>query len=245
MAQKLRSLLQSQQSILVLKAFVFAAFLSLMYLSDFSFIPILFFIVSALVLYFKPLFNTLSYLVIFMILITLSIVLAVVLPIAAQPMLVIGFSFLFFIILGLKNLSFVNRIQWYNLLHLLLFYALFLLFFSFDKSNLFVLKSTGILILVGILFRYFLKFNAVKFSRRRAVMSWALALMVIEAIWAISLLPIGFISSANLSLVLVLLLSGITVHHFKGTLDKRVILSNTGLFLVLTILIFITSKWTI
>jgi len=231
MALKLKSVLENQQLTLLFKALMFGAFL--------LFTPPLLFIIAALFLYFKPLFNTFSFFSSFIILLILS------LSLTNGLLAAILFSFVFYIILGVKNLVFINRWRWYHLLHLSLFYSTFLLFFLSDNTSNFFFKSFGLFLISVFLLREFLKFAAADFPKRRLLISWALSLFVVEITWVIGLLPLGFLNSANLALLSVFALGDLTLHHFRGTLGRKVVLSTAALFVLLTLLIFATSQWSI
>lgn len=237
MELKLKSVLRSQQSILLFKALIFLGFLALVYIGNFSLVPILFFLTIAIVLYSKPIFNTFYFWASFLILLVMAL--------NSPPSLLIAvfYSFLFYIILGLKNLVFINRVNWHQALHLLLFYAIFMLFWGASDETAFIFKLVGVFAASTLLIREFFKVAAVDFLKQRILASWVLALLVVETVWAISWLPIGFLNSAALALLAVFVLINLTLHHFKGTLNKKVVLSAITLFILFTLLIFITSKW--
>lgn len=236
---KLKSVLRSQQSTLLFKALIFLGFLALVYIGNFKFIPILFFLVTAVFLYSKPIFNTFYLWASFFILLILALI---------SPPSFLGaafYAFLFYIILGLKNLVFINRLNWHQALHLSLFYALFMIFWGASDGAPFLLKLAGVFAASLFLIREFFKMAAIDFSKRRVVASWVIALLITEAVWAISWLPIGFLNSSALALLMVFVLINLTLHHLKETLNKQVVLSAITLFVLSALLIFVTSKWRI
>lgn len=247
MVLKLKSALQSPRLILALKSVFFGGFFLLAYIGNFKILPVLFFLVISLLLYLKPLFNTFKFFIPFLVLLILMISLSGFL-IKLSPLIIvlaaIFFSLLFYLILGLKNLAFVHRWQWYSLLNFLLFYILFLAFFLVE-GKLFIFSSLGVIVVSFLLLREYIKFGASNFSKRRIIVSWALTLMVLEIVWAINLLPMGFLNSANLALLIVVVLSNLTINHFRGTLTKNVIMTNAISASLIALLIFITSKWSI
>lgn len=239
MELKLKSVLQSQQSILLFKALIFLGFLTLVYIGNFSLVPILFFLTIAIVLYSKPIFNTFYFWASFAILLILAL--------NSPPSFfaAVFYAFLFYIILGLKNLVFINRVNWHQALHLSLFYVLFMFFWGLDGATPFLLKLSGIFLTSLFLLREFFKVAAVDFSKRSIAASWVFALLVVEAVWAISWLPIGFLNSAALALLAIFVLINLILHYFKGTLNKKIVLSAITFFILFMLLIFITSKWRI
>ena len=239
MELRLKLVLQSQQSTLLFKALIFLGFLTLVYIGNFSLVPILFFLAIAIILYSKPIFNTFYFWASFLILLVVAL--------NSPPSFFIAafYAFLFYIILGLKNLVFINRVNWHQALHLLLFYAMFMLFWGASDETTFLLRLVGVFVASVFLIREFFKVAAVDFSKQRVVASWVLALLVVEIVWAISWLPIGFLNSAALAFLAVFTLINLTLHHFKGTLNKKIILSAITFFVLFALLIFIASKWRI
>src|SRR3989344_5338932 len=121
------------------------------------------------------------------------------------------YAFLFYIILGLKNLIFINRANWHQALHLLLFYALFIHFWNIGDEATFLLRLVGIFAASLLLIREFFKVVAVDSPKRRVVASWVLALLITEAVWVISWLPIGFLNSSPLASLIVFTLINLTL----------------------------------
>lgn len=158
------------------------------------------------------------------------------------------FAGLFYLILGLKNLIFVKRRYWYLILNLSLLYLVFLNFFLIDQSTGFALKWLGFLALVYLLIRDLLigpmgLVGPIGPVGPITVAAGVLTLIIGESLWLISWLPIGFLNSANLAALFLFLLMDLTINHFWGTLRRRLVLKDLGLFLGLLIVIFLTSKW--
>ena len=158
---------------------------------------------------------------------------------------VTALSILFYLILGLKNLIFIERRYWRLILSFSLFYLVFLNFFLIDQSSWFGLKWLGFLLLVWLLIRdcHTLVIARSRATKQSLVSSAVLTLLAGEVMWIISWLPIGFLNSANLAVLFMLLLFDLTVNHFWGTLRKKLILRDFLLFLGLLIVILGTSKW--
>lgn len=228
------------------KSFAFGTLLLLFYARDFNFFWFAALIMTASFLYFRPSLNNWLYLGSFISLLSLAAVAGNFMP---QNWLVIlapiFFSFLFYLLLGVKNLIFIHRKNWYYLLSSALFYALFMAFFLSSKAEFFIFKLGGLLLILLILLGEFLKIFITAYPKRRVLVCWALSLLVIELIWAVSFLPLGFLNSANLTLLSLLFLVSLTTHHFNGTLKRKVVLSNTAIFVLLSLLIFATSRFSI
>lgn len=237
MEAKLKSLLKNPRSILLFKAVLFGVLLA--FAKGWA-IP------AAIFFYAKPVFNTFSFLCSFLLLMVLS--LSLINTVSGGWFFVLasgGLAFIFYLILGMKNLVFVRRNRWNYVLHILLFYSTFVLFFLSDKSDLFFLKSLGVFAVAVLLFREFLKTAAENFPNLRGLFSWTLALLVWQAIWAIGLLPIGFLNSANLATLLVFVIGDLAINHFKNALNRQLIYSELSLFAVLALLILATSRWSL
>src|SRR3989344_768046 len=114
MVEKLKSVWRIVQLRLVLKSFIFAGLLFWIKTSQFSVGPILGFILVGLVLYFRNhaqnnLENIYSYIV--LLLVSLF---GIALLSHAQFILpaILFFSFIFYLILGIKEFSFIRRYEW-------------------------------------------------------------------------------------------------------------------------------------
>lgn len=229
-----------------LKSFVFGILLLLVYTREFSVLWLAIFVIAASFLYFRPPLNNWFYLGSFVSLLSLSAVAANFMPqnwiVILAP---IFFSFLFYLLLGVKNLIFVHRKNWYYLLSSALFYALFTVFFLSSKAEYFIFKLGGLSLILLILLGEFLKIFINAYPKRRVLVCWTLSLLVIELILAVSFLPLGFLNSANLTLLSLLFLINLVVHHFNGTLKQKVVLSNAAIFVLLGLLVFATSKLSI
>ena len=243
--KKLRYLLKNPLSSLAVKAAIFGSFLALVKIGDFGLAPILFFLLSAGFLYSQPIFNSFALLSSFGVLTVLSLIGAKTIDgLFIFVIADIFFSFLFYLILGLKNLAFISRGQWYSALNLFLFYATFVIFFLSDRGGYFIPKSLVVFFAAFLLFREFVKFSAPEFKRRNLI-AWVLALVIFEAVWAVSLLPLGFLNSANLMILPVFILSDLTSRYARGSLSRRAILVDVSIFILLMLTIFIASKWTV
>jgi hypothetical protein len=247
MAIKLKSVLKNQQLQLAFKALIFGGFLVLVKLGGLGVVPIIFFFLAAFLLYSRPLFNAFAFIVSFLILAVVSLIVLKIFPDEGSYFLlaVFFFSFLFYLFLGVKNLVFIDRAFWFNFFNLALFYAVFLIFFWADKSSFFAIKSLLLFLAALFLFRDSLSVSVSNYSfpQKRTLASWLLAFIILELVWVISLLPLGFINSANLAIISVFLLGDLTVNYFKGVLTRRSILIDVTLFVVLFLIIFGTTRW--
>lgn len=224
------------------------------------------FLALALVFYFylRPFFNTRQFLTSFFVFLAIAIISLEDFASLRQIRFVeenlwvlvsifVLFWLIFFLILGIKNLAFINRHLLYYFLSGILFFLTFSLFFKSDKSILFLSKYLILGLAIYFLSREFLNFifgegEFIKSSDfpilvKKNLVSITFCLLIMEFVWALSLLPIGFINTAGLALILVVILADFFLHYFKGGLNRFVILRNITLFMILFLAIFMGSKW--
>ena len=146
---------------------------------------------------------------------------------------------------GLGDLIFKNRGQIYRNLNTSLFFLVSVLFFASDKSHYFFIKyflaSTAVFLL------FFEVFSALRkeFPKREKIAALALGLATVEFLWAISLLPLSFLSAAALLTLLVFLGRDTIDYYFQGRLSRTFLLSQGTIFIVLLVLILGTARWTL
>ena len=229
-----------------LKSLVFGTALFIVSAADFNLISILFFVLASFSLYSRPLFGgPYNSRHAFIVLLCVSIL---GMKIMAGSFLFFPglflFSFLFFLILGIKEILFVKRSRIYYIAALLLFYALFVIFFLADKSSFYIFKYSGIIVASFLLFREWLAIVSVfHFPKREFISSLVAAFIIAQLLWAVALLPIGFIMASNLMLLFTLILGNFLFAHFTGNLSKDFIIQYSVLFLFLVSLIACFSWW--
>lgn len=229
MATVLRSVWKSPKSLLAFKGGLFG--LSFLY-SPWLAVPM------GLWLYFKPLFyHSFTLLRLF------CVFLIIVITTSVSWLSAVVFGFLFFVILGLKNLIFIRRRYWRLLLVFSLFYLVFLNFFLINQSSFFALKWLGTVFLLVLLMQDLIRALITPVTANMIVAGWLSAFLLGQAVWIISWLPIGFLNSANLAVIMALLLVDLNVNYFWGTLRRGLIVKDLALFLVLFLIILGTSQW--
>ena len=236
MATRLKSVFRSRQSLLVLKALIFWGFLGLHW-SGGGVISAIFFILAALILYCSPISRTSHFFFTFasLLIVALSIV-SVVAPIGFL-IVSIFLAFLFYCLLAVKNLIFVNRSEWHFALVLAIIYLAFVVFFSADQSSWFIFRSLIFYILTVMLIRELLLLSM------RVVL--IISFFLIESVWMIGFLPLGFINAANLSLLVCFSIIDSLRHYLRGTLTNRVILTRITILVLGMLLIFGVTIWRI
>lgn len=165
--------------------------------------------------------------------------------------LVIALGILFGLIIGIKNLTFIKREPVYYLLNGFLLLLVFVIFFASLKTELFFIKYLLAGLAVFFLSREFLTFNFGESSEsfkvaalsRRNLTAFAFAFLMLQALWVIAILPLGFLNAASFALLAALVLENFFVEHWSGTMTRQIILRNITVFLVLGLVILGASRW--
>lgn len=203
------------------------------------------FVAAALIFYFRHFFDTRRFFYSFAVLSAVSLI-----AVKAFNGWSIGVGaasgILFFVLFGIKDLAFVKRREIYYFFNCFLLLAVFGLFFGADKQHFFIFKylaaSAAVFLLSAELLNLMLPALV---GVKKNLVAGVFALSAVQFLWAVAFLPIGFANSAALMTVIVLFLEDFIVHHFSGTLNRRLILRNATAFLILILAIFAASEWTI
>ncbi len=254
MLKKLNSASKNPALQSALRAIIFSLILAAVYNSR-SFWLFFLFIVAALYFYFNPLFEAKKYFSSFLIFLIVALLAVSHLPAIAGKWNFFAaalFGLFFFILLGVKNLIFINRLLIYEFVNNFIFLSLFITFFLFDKSNWFFLKYLIVFAAIFLLFRTFLFLQdseqgiqapSLPILAKINLFSASLAVLTSQFILIAAYLPIGFLNLAAISLVVVLALKDLTISHLFGNLNRSVILKNATMVLIFSVIIFIASKW--
>lgn len=164
-------------------------------------------------------------------------------------------SLSFFLMLGFKNLLFLKRAFFYNILNNLLFLLAFLMFFFLANQDFFWLRYLAVTAAGYFLFKEFFLLYPMFLegraqimpvsSKKATLLSFSFAFLVSQFFWVNSLLPIGFLNSSAVLMVIVLIFKDLTSNYLNGLLDKRVVLKNITIFIIFTLIIFAASKWSL
>ncbi|MBI2011122.1 MAG: hypothetical protein HYS89_02770 [Candidatus Colwellbacteria bacterium] len=133
----------------------------------------------------------------------------------------------------------------------LLFLTTFILFFVSGKSELFFVKYLLTGLAAFLLSREFFSFNLGESlesfksmtSSGRNLGALAFGFLMLQALWAIAILPLGFLNAASLTLLVSLILEDFFIEHWSGAMNRKIILRNITLFLVLGLVILGASRW--
>ncbi len=155
------------------------------------------------------------------------------------------FGVLFFLLLSIKEFVFLRRQAIFNFLSGALYFFIAATFFIADKDRggaflfYFLLSFIALYLLIKESIEFFME-DAPK--RKKNLLVIGSAVLVAEFLSIISILPIGFLSSAALIILLVFILEDLVYYHLKGALDRQIILNNVTILIISLIFIFATSK---
>lgn len=245
MAIELKLVLRSPRSALLLKSLLFFGFLVLAKIVGFGWLAILFFLIASAILFFFPLFQSIPYFISFILFVGLGIFFLKQLSGFYFWVGALGLIAIFYLILGVKNLVLMNRSFLYRIFHLAVFYGVFILFFSGERKS--ALWLLAIFLVAWLLYRNLFKFQdfVLVSWRRCSVASGVLALLTVEFLWAISFSPIDLVQSATLSLLTVFVLGDLAIKYFNQQLTRKLILADITLFVLLSLFIFLMSRWSL
>lgn len=237
----LRRTLASKRSWL-LRGALFALLLGYAVHGQFSGLSVTVLILGSLILYSQPVFQTVPYFIPFVLLLSLAILSFYFFGEAElTPYLLIFFGWLFFMLLGVKNVAFVSRQNWFLAFELLTLYLSAAIFFAIDKTQHIFLPSLSLLIVIFVLARQFFRLTEMRGRRLIALVSLAIALMVVELTWVLSIASVGFWPAAGLVAAYFFVLQEVSRHYLASTLKSKTLLQYFSVFALLTILASIIS----
>lgn len=143
---------------------------------------------------------------------------------------------LFFILIGLKSIHFHNPRLFSGIFYYFLIFlgSLYLLIFSFNNSSWWRM-------ILGFIFFYLISkdyFSVIfdKFDGRKKVFSLVLSFASSQLLFVSSFLSIGFLNSASLVLIFWTVAVDLSYHFFCGILTKRIIIRDSIIFIVFSLL---------
>jgi len=210
------------------------------------------FLAVTIYFYFQPLFEAKKFIYSFGIMIIYALIVAGFLSnnnfgdLAAWALAIV-FGIAFFMLLGVKNFSFLRRDINFNVLASAFYFLISAVFFIADKTAsadfifYFIVSCAAF---YGIL-KEFIDFSYFEFPKtKKNLIVAGSAFLIMELISVVALLPIGFLNSSALMLLFIFISEDFIAHHLKGNLNRQMILNNVTILIVAMIFIFATSKWT-
>lgn len=247
MEEKLKSVLRITQLRLILKAVIFAVLLFWVKISGFAVLAVFLFVLINSFLYFRGRgHNDSQTIYSFFVLLFVSLFGTGMLShVQFLVPAVVFFSFLFYLVLGIKELIFTHRNEYNYAKNILLFYSIFLIYFLSNKYDWFFVKYLLVFISAFLLIHEWLSWLEQGFPKRRQIIALVFSFLILQLLWAVSLLPFGFINSAAVLTLFVYVMLDFCKHHFKGTVNKELILKDSAATLLSLLVIFVFTNWKI
>jgi hypothetical protein len=247
MVERLKLILRTTQLQLILKTLAFAGLLYWVRISDFTISVVLLFSLLSFIFYFKT-YQQDSFENIFSFLVLLVVSLSTTSLLDHFEFLIpaiIFFSFVFYLILAIKDFALPCRYEWNYIKNLLVLYSVFIGYFLSNKYNLFFVKFLAVFVIVFFVVQEWFLWLGIDFPRRRRLISIVFSFIILQFVWVVSLLPLGFINSALLITIFVYLMFSFCANHFKGTLNKKLVINNLIILASSLLIIFFFTNLTI
>ena len=244
MAEKLRSLLRSPRSVLPLKAAAFGLTLYWNYVNGGGWLRASILVLVTAALYFKPLFNAVTFLRSMAVLLTLAVLAGGYIPAAYDWAAALFFAALFYVIMGLKEFIFIARARVHLAVFTMLSYLTLFAYFTSDRRENF-LEYTA---LAGLSF-FFIMSELLGAEtnlpvRHGLAVSGAFTMIFSQALWILGILPVGFLAATALGVIFAFTLGDAAAAYYTKNTNSRRLVGRAALFAVLAVLILLASKWT-
>lgn len=158
------------------------------------------------------------------------------------------FTSLLFLAVGLAQFFFKNRSLAYRILHTGLLLAVFMVLFSFAETMTPLGETIWLLAAWAAVFLLSNEaFRSSGVTQRWLVLktSAAVGLLAAELAWVMLFLPLGFLNGAAFLTLILLLLEGAIEAHFGGTLTLSFIFRELVIFVLFAAVILAASQWVI
>lgn len=231
---------------LILKSLVWGTLLFLALTTGRLFFVALF-VIAGCYFYFVPNINSRQFLISFVIILVFPAFLYGFLGSNWFVAVSIAYTAIFFVLLGLKNLIFINRRPIYSFLNGILVFAIFSLFFKSERiSIIFFMNYLLVFFAFLLLFKEYLNVLDEKLSgQKNNLFVWSISFLLLQIVWALNFLPINFLNAGALILLIVLIFQDFVLSHLSGSIDRKLILRNITIFIALALAIFGASSWSL
>ena len=235
--------LKSQRLRLVLKTLLFGYLLYLARGNTPSFFVVSAFITFASLLYFRPVFNNLTYLRSFIFLLGLIFVIPNFSSGLYNILINIFFIIIFYIILALKEFVLVKRTWWHHVSTIsLLYLAVFVTSFKANPDN--FINLSVVLALSSLMLMSEYVYVSLEIQTKKSLLVSAIfSFLIFQGFWIASILPLGFIGAANLVALGIFMFLDLATNFYTHKLDWRLIWQRLILFSVLAATLLAGFKW--
>lgn len=240
MEEKLKSVIRSPRFGLLLKSAAF--FVLFRWAGEGGVLANIVFVVVSIFLYARPTLNALLYIPSFAVLLALAFLFPTGGPARTVEISGLAFAGLFYILLRLKELLFIRRLWWHEALAGGLLYLATLAYFTAGASEYFLLKHVG-LGAVFFLLAYELYVAHVAFVLwpKQRVAALLGALLFLEFVWALALLPLGYAAASGIAAMFGFLFLHLSVVAATGHLKAATVAKHVGLAISFVIVIAVVS----
>ena len=240
----------------LVRALVFVLLLAAIFIgwrAGFSWLVVPFFVLFSTIVYFllpqeRKILRTSFWLLTILSIISMRLLEAS--PLQIFPLSVVVFVVILFLgvmfsmILGLVYFRFSERFLVYDILNTAILVLIFLVFLPFGAPHFLGWVAPALFLVSALCFKEVFSFRGVK-SRKGWLAAFVLGLIVIEISWFTLSLTIGIINSAALLVLFSVSLRDLLTAHFRGRLTSTLIFRQFTFFVLLTVIIFAASTWTL
>jgi hypothetical protein len=218
--------------VLVIKSFI----LSL----SWFFLPFWAFFVVSFYFYLVPFFRPFKLLVPFI----LTLATAFIVP--HSPWFGVFLAILFFLLLGIKNLIFINRFDNHQLV---VFLILFLIFFGFFRhfedwqKSIISLASLGLGLSFFFLFNELADYSKESGKKSKIFISGLGSFLLWQVAMAVLFLPLNYFYQTAILFLFSVILTDILLEYFGGKIGKRKILWDFSIFFVIAVIVLASANW--
>lgn len=157
---------------------------------------------------------------------------------------VISFLLLFFGVVGTGNFLFEDKVGVYGLTHTAVSFAS-IFFFGMLTISVSWIWSIPLFFGVMLISKEFFIFMKLPSEKESKIFGAVLALFSIEFVFLSVFLPLGFMNTAIFVALFLFILRNIIVLHTEKNLTKQVFFREIAVFVLFSLLIFATVRWTI
>lgn len=152
---------------------------------------------------------------------------------------VIGWGTAFFLLVSIKNLIVLSRMNIYRIVHFAI--VAMLSFFLVDRFGL----TAQAVIFVALLFvfrEFYINFSETD-TEKKTLIAAAESFILIEISWMLSFLSTGILISVAFLTLFAFIFHDTTINRLRGTLNKEIVIRNGATFSILAIIIMIASLY--
>ncbi len=213
-----------------------------------AFTPYLVFLGASVYMYVTPFFRPMAFIFSFGVFLALGKIFSEVGNINTVLVIAVLLGIALYLLLGVKDLLFINRAPAIFLFELILIGGIFFAFFWFAQPALFGIAAANVYVFIALLALLGEYFAFLLPEKKRGIARGAAAIMafiLFQILWAVSLLPLDFIHAALLMTIITFSMSDIAVSSLKKRLSARRLAIDVSAATLLVAILFLFSRWTL